>query len=79
MTDFEERVRQVTPGLIAETNAQATPGRWHPRHGAQTMAIALVRELLVQEYEPSRERSLAATKLDEFELWLTRCRFRDPD
>lgn len=28
---------------------------------------------LVDEYEPSRERSLAATKLDEFELWLTRC------
>jgi len=31
------------------------------------------RELL-NEYEPSRERSLAATKLDEFELWLTRCK-----
>lgn len=31
-----------------------------------------MRELL-EEYEPSRERSLAATKLDECELWLTRC------
>lgn len=29
---------------------------------------------LLEEYEPSRERSLAATKLDEFELWLTRCK-----
>lgn len=29
---------------------------------------------LLDEYEPSRERSLAATKLDEFELWLTRCK-----
>lgn len=30
------------------------------------------RELL-EQYEPSRERSLAATKLDEFEMWLARC------
>jgi hypothetical protein len=29
---------------------------------------------LLEEFEPSRERSLAATKLDEFELWLTRCK-----
>lgn len=28
---------------------------------------------LINEFEPSRERSIAATKLDEFELWLTRC------
>ena len=31
-----------------------------------------MRELL-REYEPSRELSLASTKLDECELWLTRC------
>lgn len=31
-----------------------------------------VREML-DEYEPSRERSLVATKIDEAELWLTRC------
>ena len=31
-----------------------------------------MRELL-GEFEPSRERSLAQTKLDEAELWLTRC------
>jgi len=31
-----------------------------------------MRELL-DEYQPSRERSLAATKLDECELWLTKC------
>jgi hypothetical protein len=36
-------------------------------------AIRLIRELLEQEHRPSRERSLASTKLDEFELWLTRC------
>lgn len=35
-------------------------------------AFARLRELL-DEYEPSRELSLASTKLDECELWLTRC------
>jgi hypothetical protein len=34
--------------------------------------LARMRELL-DEYEPSREKSLAATKLDEFEMWLVRC------
>jgi hypothetical protein len=34
--------------------------------------ISRMREL-VDEFEPSRERSLAATKLDEFEMWLSRC------
>lgn len=38
-----------------------------------TYHFARMRELL-DEYEPSRERSLAATKLDECELWLTRCK-----
>jgi hypothetical protein len=28
---------------------------------------------LIDEFEPSRERSLAATKLDECEMWLARC------
>lgn len=28
---------------------------------------------LINEYEPSRERSLAITKLDECELWLSKC------
>lgn len=28
---------------------------------------------LLEEFEPSRERSLAATKLDEAEMWLARC------
>jgi hypothetical protein len=37
-----------------------------------TYHFAGMRELL-DEYEPGRERSLAATKLDECELWLTRC------
>ena len=32
---------------------------------------------LLNEFEPSRERSLAATKLDEFELWLTRCKITE--
>jgi hypothetical protein len=31
-----------------------------------------MRELL-DEHEPSRERSLAATKLDECEMWLDKC------
>jgi hypothetical protein len=34
--------------------------------------INRTRELL-DEFRPSRERSLAATKLDEFEMWLARC------
>ena len=34
--------------------------------------FARMRELL-DEFEPSRERSLAATKLDEAEMWLERC------
>lgn len=28
---------------------------------------------LLEEYKPSRERSLVQTKLDEAELWLTKC------
>lgn len=27
----------------------------------------------IDQFEPSRERSLAATKLDECEMWLDRC------
>lgn len=37
-----------------------------------TYHFARVRELL-DEFGPSRERSLAATKLDECEMWLARC------
>ena len=37
-----------------------------------TYHFARMRELL-DEHEPSRERSLAATKLDECEMWLARC------
>lgn len=35
-----------------------------------------VRRAIELAYEPSRERSLAFTKLDECELWLTRCKPR---
>lgn len=31
-----------------------------------------MRELL-EEYKPSRERALVQTKLDEAQLWLTKC------
>lgn len=37
-----------------------------------TYHFARMRELL-DEFEPSRAKALAATKLDECELWLTRC------
>jgi hypothetical protein len=37
-----------------------------------TYHFTRMRELL-EEFEPSRERSLAATKLDECEMWLDRC------
>jgi hypothetical protein len=37
-----------------------------------TYHFARMRELL-DEHQPSRERSLAATKLDECEMWLGRC------
>jgi hypothetical protein len=36
-----------------------------------TYFLARMREL-IGEYEPSRELSLAATKLDECEMWLAR-------
>jgi hypothetical protein len=36
-------------------------------------AINSCREVL-NDYEASRERSLAITKLDEFEMWLQRCK-----
>ncbi|MFY3741624.1 MAG: hypothetical protein HMLIMOIP_002082 [Candidatus Nitrosomirales archaeon] len=29
---------------------------------------------MLNEYEPSRELSLVKTKIDEAELWLTKCR-----
>jgi len=38
-----------------------------------TFHIGRCRDLR-DEFEPSRERSLAVTKLDEFEMWLQRCR-----
>jgi ribonuclease I len=34
--------------------------------------FAQMRELL-DEFEPSRERSFAATKIDEAEMWLDKC------
>ena len=37
-----------------------------------TYHFARMRDM-IEEYEPSRERSLVATKIDEAELWLTRC------
>ena len=37
-----------------------------------TYHFAWMRELL-EEFEPSRVRSLAATKLDECEMWLAKC------
>lgn len=37
-----------------------------------TYHIGRARDLL-DEFKSSRERSLAATKLDEFEMWLARC------
>ncbi len=75
MSDLEERVRQATPQLIAETNAPANAraGREPVDLQDLDMAVALVRVQLYQKFRPSRERSLAATKLDEFELWLARC------
>lgn len=33
--------------------------------------------VLFDEFEPSRERSLAVTKLDECEMWLARCKPTD--
>lgn len=40
--------------------------------------LVQLRERL-EDYEPSRERSLVATKLDEAELWLTRCISKEDD
>lgn len=38
-----------------------------------TYHFAKTRHQIATEYEPSRERSLAITKLDECEMWLARC------
>jgi hypothetical protein len=35
--------------------------------------LTRVRDGITRDYEPSRERSLVLTKLDEAELWLSRC------
>jgi hypothetical protein len=35
--------------------------------------LARARDVL-DEYQPSRERSLVATKIEEAELWLGRCK-----
>lgn len=45
--------------------------------GLDMPAILARMRWLLDQYEPGRERSLAATKLDEFELWLTRCMIKD--
>jgi hypothetical protein len=37
-----------------------------------TYHFSRMRDLL-DEYKPSRERSLAATKIDEAEMWLAKC------
>jgi hypothetical protein len=37
-----------------------------------TYHFSRMRDLL-DEYQPSRERSLAATRIDEAEMWLARC------
>lgn len=34
--------------------------------------IKALREMINERYEPTRERSLALTKLDEVELWLAK-------
>jgi hypothetical protein len=36
------------------------------------------RTAILEAYVPSRERSLALTKLDETELWLTRTQMEEP-
>lgn len=38
-----------------------------------TYHFSRMRDLL-DEYEPSREKSLAVTKLDEAEMWLAKCK-----
>lgn len=36
-------------------------------------AFDQMRRAITEDYEPGRERALVMTKLDEAELWLTRC------
>lgn len=40
---------------------------------ADILKLKNLRAAIERDYAPSRERSLALTKLDEAELWLTRC------
>jgi len=37
-----------------------------------------LRAEIEKTYAPSRERSLAITKLDELELWMNRCKLTPP-
>ena len=37
-----------------------------------------LKRLIIGRYKNSRERSLVSTKLDEAELWLTKCEAADP-
>jgi hypothetical protein len=38
--------------------------------------IRRLRDIVCKAFEPSRELSLALTKLDECEMWLTRAKLR---
>lgn len=38
-----------------------------------------IRDLVKKNYVNSRERSLALTKIDESELWLTKCQVLKPN
>lgn len=38
--------------------------------------IRRLRDIVCEAYKPSRELSLALTKLDECEMWLTRAKLR---
>jgi len=42
-------------------------------------AFADIRMAVINEFVPSRERALVLTKLDEAELWATRCPRDDDD
>lgn len=40
--------------------------------------LSALRKRIEEQFAPSREKSLALTKLDECELWLMRAKFSDP-
>lgn len=65
--------------FAAERDEEITTiGKFNPYLFVITNKIEDIRNLIKKNYLNSRERSLALTKIDEAELWLTKCQETKP-